>query len=63
MVSAGMAIVDRHGGAHAQSMLPVFEGFLANKDKGLTPVQEERCEYRRGRLKASVNIEALTLLQ
>lgn len=34
MVSAGMSIVDSHGAAHSQRMLPLFEGFLDNKAAG-----------------------------
>ena len=41
MVSAGMSIVDSHGAAHSQRMLPLFEGFLDSKAAGGRGREEE----------------------
>lgn len=51
MVAAGMAAVDVHGAGQAPVLLPLFEGYLAQRDAlgdmGMEPEEEERYDLVR----------------
>lgn len=57
MVAAGVAIVDAHGGANSEAMLPLFESYLDKQVRSKVSV-EELNKVREWDMHGGANLEA-----